>query len=184
MDTKDIIAQGFGIIGLVLFAWSFQEKDNTKLFIKQGLSGFMFFLNYALIGAAAAALFNITNLVRALVYAKNTNKKWSLILIEALYGGCFVFSLFAIWGDWFQIFLAVITYISLVATSISMWTGNGKYIRYVQLAIASPAWLIHNIFNFTLGGIICEIFAMTSVVISFIRYGKDGFEAGKSEVTK
>lgn len=27
-----------------------------------------------------------------------------------------------------------------------------------------------------IGGILCEVFCLSSIIISFIRYGKDGFE--------
>ena len=96
----------------------------------------------------------------------------------SLYTACFVFALCLIWGDLFQIFLSALTYLTLEIMTFLMWKGNGKHIRYGQFFISSPSWIIHNIFNFSLGGILCEVFMMASVVISFIRFGKDGFEKG------
>lgn len=176
MKPIEMIAQAFGILGLILSALSFQEKNNKRFFVKQGLSGLMFFMNFILIGAVAAALFNITNLVRGALLAKNDRKLWRLITIEALYTACFVFSLTMIADLPFQIFLSALTYFALVFMSVFMWLGNGTHIRYVQLSVSSPAWIVHNIFNFSLGGLLCEIFAMTSVIVSFIRFGKNGFE--------
>lgn len=176
MTTKEIIAQLFGIAGFLLAAYSFQIKDNKKFFIFQGLSGLMFFLNFSFIGAVSAALFNLTNLVRGTLFSKNNRKLWKLLITELLYTVCFVFSLTLIADEPFQIFLSSLTFTALILTSIFMWKGSGKHIRYFQLFFTSPAWLIHNIFNFTLGGIICEVLNMTSVIISFIRFGKDGFE--------
>ena len=176
MNTIEIIAQAFGIVGLILSALSYQEKNNKRFFIMQGLSGFMFFMNFIMIGAVSAALFNITNLVRGTLFSKNDGKKWKPLTLFLLYTACFVFSLRFIMGDPFQIFLSVITYLALELMTYLMWKGNGKHIRYGQLFVASPAWLFHNIFNFTLGGILCEVFMMTSVIISFIRFGKDAFE--------
>ncbi len=176
MNFKEITAQIFGIIGLVLTAWSYQEKSNKKFFIKQGLAGLMFCINFFLIGAISAALFNITNLVRGSLLSKNDYKSWRIILIEFLYTVCFLFALSTIIGNPFQIFLSSLTFVALAMMSVFMWQGNGKYIRYAQFFFVSPAWIIHNVFNFSLGGLLCEIFCMLSVVISFIRYGKDGFE--------
>ena len=68
MNYVEIIAQIFGIFGLIFSALSYQEKNNKKFFIKQGLAGLMFFLNFAMIGAISAALFNLTNLVRGAVF--------------------------------------------------------------------------------------------------------------------
>lgn len=172
----EIIAQTLGIIGFIFAVISFQEKKNKRFFIEQGLSGLFFAANFFMLGAISAALFNFVNLIRGLVYQKSDRKVWRLVLIQALYAGCFVYSLFGIWGNTLQITLSALTYSTLVLTSIFMWLGDGKIIRYVQFLYASPGWLIHNIFNFSLGGILCESFNMISIIISFIRYGKDGFE--------
>ena len=176
MKTIEIVAQIFGVLGLIFSAISYQEKNNKKFFIKQGLAGLMFFANFILINAVSAALFNITNLVRGALFAKNEHKRWQLIAVMILYTVCFVFSLSLIVSKPFQIFLSALTYITLEIMTVLMWRGNGKHIRYGQLFISSPSWIVHNIFNFSLGGILCEVFMMTSVVISFFRFGKDGFE--------
>ena len=172
----EIVAQAFGIIGLLITALSFQEKNNKRFFVEQGIAGLMFFMNFVLIGAVAAALFNLTNLVRGTMFSKVKGKVQHLVIIEALYTACFVFSLTQIWGNPFQIFLSALPFVTLLLMTVLMWLGNGKYIRYAQFLLSSPAWLIHNFFNFSLGGILCEIFTMVSVIVSFIRYGKDGFE--------
>ena len=75
-----------------------------------------------------------------------------------------------------QILFAILTYIALMASSVVMHGGNGKHIRILQLFYTSPVWLVHNFYNFTLGGILCEAFCICSVLVSFLRFGKDGFE--------
>lgn len=177
MTLTEIIAQLFGVFGLIFTAISFQEKNNKKFFIKQGFAGFMFFMNFLIIGAVSGALFNLVNLVRGALFAKNKNEILPFVITEVLYTVCFVFSLSFIADKPFQIFLSSLTFLALAFMTIFMWKGNGKHIRYFQLLFVSPAWLIHNVFNFSLGGILCEIFAMASVVISLFRYRADGFEA-------
>ena len=176
MEYIKIISQIFGILGLVFSALSYQEKNNKRFFIEQALAGLMFFINFALISAISAALFNLTNLVRGAVFSKKERNLWKLITVAGLYTVCFVFSLSLIIDNSFQIFLSSFTYLTLEMMTVLMWIGNGKYIRYCQFFVSSPSWIFHNIFNFSLGGILCEIFMMISVVISFIRYGKNGFE--------
>ncbi len=181
MGVKDIIAQCFGIIGLIIIVYSFQCKKNKNFFLMQGTGSLMFFVNFILIGAYAGALFNLTNLVRGLLFSKDSKKVWKLVLTVCCYTFCYVFSLVLIWGDWFMIFISTLPYVTLVIMSVLMWLGNGKHIRYFQFWLMSPSWIVHNIFNFTLGGILCEIFNMVSVVVSFIRYGKDGFEGNEEK---
>jgi len=176
MTKTDWIAQIFGIIGLIIVVYSFQCKKNKNFFIMQGTGSFMYFINFLLIGAYAGAFFNLTNLVRGLLFSKNSDKLWKLVLIEILYAGCFAFSVFLVWGNTFQIILSALPCIALLIMSVLMWKGNGKIIRYFQFIFMSPSWIVYNIFNFTLGGLLCETFNMVSVLVSFIRYGKDGFE--------
>lgn len=172
----NLMAQVCGIGGFLFAVLSFQTKKNRSFFIFQGLSGLMFFLNFFFIGAVSAALFNFVNLIRGALFSKNDGKKYKLIIIETLYTACFIFSLTKNIGDPMQIFLSALTFVALFAMSIFMSGGNGKNIRYFQFLFVSPAWLIHNLINFSLGGILCEIFNMLSVIVSFIRYGRDGFE--------
>lgn len=176
MDYVKIISQVFGIFGLILSALSYQERNNKKFFIEQALAGLMFFINFALIGAVSAALFNMTNLVRGAIFSKKEKKAWNLIAVAGLYTICFIFSLSFIIDKPFHIFLSSLTYLTLEMMTVLMWIGNGKYIRYGQFFVSSPSWIIHNIFNFSLGGIMCEVFMMASVVVSFIRFRKEGFE--------
>lgn len=176
MTFKEIIAQVFGLIGLVIIVSSFQCKKNKNFFLMQGIGSVAFVINFLLINAYAGALFNLTNLIRGFLFSKEDQKKWKLVLLVILYTACFAFSTFLVWGDWFKIFIAALPYVTLVIMTVFMWLADGKKIRYFQVSFMSPAWIIHNIFNFSLGGILCESFSMISTIISFIRYGKDGFE--------
>jgi hypothetical protein len=59
-----------------------------------------------------------------------------------------------------------------------MWTRNGKTIRVSQLAVVSPLWLLYDLLIPTpsLGGILCEVFNIVSVIVSFVRFRKTGFD--------
>ena len=106
MNVKEITAQLFGLIGLVIIVMSFQCKKNRNFFLLQGVGSFAFVVNFILIYAYAGALFNLTNLVRGLLFSKEDKKVWKLVLVESLYTTCFIFSVILTWGDWFMIFIA------------------------------------------------------------------------------
>jgi hypothetical protein len=59
-----------------------------------------------------------------------------------------------------------------------MWTRDGKKIRISQMAVVSPFWLLYDLLIPvpSIGGILCEVFNMASVIISFIRFKKTGFD--------
>ena len=172
MDKFDVIAQACGIVGMIIIVLSFQVKDNKKFFILQGLGSSFFVINFLMIGAIAGALFNLANFVRGMLFSRNAEKLWKLIVTEVLYIGCYIFSVISVWGDNFQIFLSALPFVALFFMSICMWKGNGKHIRYSQILYMSPAWIVHNIFNFSLGGLICETFNMISSGVALIRQKK------------
>lgn len=170
-----IIAQIFGIFGLIFNVLSYQMKENKKVALVQGIGGLLFFINYAMIGAVAGALLNIATLMRGILFAKNTKKVWKLVVVEVFIIGSTGYAVVMNMGDGLQIALSLLIGIAILGVSFFMWYGDGKKLRYFQSFVSSPAWMIHNIFNFTLGGIICEALNMLSVAVSFIRFGKKGF---------
>ena len=167
----DIIAQAFGIIGMIIIISSFQCRSNKIFFLMQGVGGSMFVINFLLIGAFGGALFNFANLVRGILFSKDSHKKWKLVTVEALYTVCFIVSCLLNSDPW-QILLTAIPCVGLLIISVVMWQGEPRKIRILQIACSSPAWIVHNIFNFSLGGLICESFNMVSSAIFLIREKK------------
>ena len=176
MTVGYIIGQTLGILGFTCMFLSYQSKRNSLLFIFQGLVGFFFALNYYLIGDMSASLFNIVVLIRGFILSQSKKRLWEVIVLEVLFTACFIFSLTKIWGVWLDVALSCLTFSTLIIMTIIMWKANAKHIRFAQLFYVSPVWLTNNIIHFTPGGVLCEILAMSSVVVSFIRYGKNGFE--------
>lgn len=168
----DYIAQAFGVVGLIIIVLSFQCKKNSYFFLMQGVGSFMFFLNFIMIGAYGGAFFNMTNLLRGLLFMKDAQKPWKLAVVELAYTGCFIASVIMNPDIW-QILLVALPFSALLICSVLMWRGNAKHIRYFQIAYMSPAWIVHNIFNFSLGGLICECFNMVSSVIFCLRLHKE-----------
>ena len=169
--TIFIVAQALGIVGLVIIVSSFQCKSNKSFFLMQGFGSMFFFLNFLLIGAFGGAFFNLVNLLRGLLFAKNREKLWKLITVNAAYTLCFVFSICLNPAPW-QIFLVAVPFAALFYMSILMYRGNDKHIRAFQIALMSPAWIFHNIFNLSIGGIVCEAFNMISSAIYLLRNRK------------
>ena len=164
----DIIAQVCGIIGMLFSILSFQCKSNKIFFLMQGGCSAMFIINFLLIGAFGSAFFNVAGLARGLLFSKNSKKLWKLILIESSFITCFIVSAI-LDSSTKQLLLTSLTGVALLIITVFMWLGDSKKIRYVQISCASPAWLVNNFINFTIGGIICEIFNMCSSALFLFR---------------
>ena len=173
---SEYIAQGLGIIGFICAILAFQSKKNSGLFMFQAVGCFSFFLQFLLLGVYSAALLNISCFIRGILFRKGDRKIWKLIVVEALMIASVTSSIVFFTAGLLQVSLSLMTGISLIIGTYVMWLGSGKHIRYIHLFLVSPVWLIHNFINFSLGGILCEVFNMTSAIVSFIRFGKDGFE--------
>ena len=163
-----IIAQAIGIVGMVIMISSFQCKSNKVFFLMQAAGSVMFVINFLLIDAYGGAFFNAAGLIRGLLLSKSDSKKWKLIVIEALYASSYVAGAL-LDSSTQQLILTAIPCIALMIITVFLWKGNSKHIRYAQIACSSPAWIVHNIFNFSLGGLICECFNMVSSAIFLIR---------------
>ena len=167
----DFIVQALSVVGLIIIVLSFQCKKNSLFFLMQGMGSFVFFLHFIMMSAYGGALFNLTNLLRGLLFMKDGKKKWKLAVVEIAYTACFAFSVYMNHGLW-DIILVALPFSALLICSVLMWLGNAKHIRYFQIAYMSPTWIVHNIFNFSLGGLICECFNMVSSIIFCIRTRK------------
>ena len=164
----DFRIQALSVVGLIIIVLSFQCKKNSMFFLMQGLGSFVFFLHFILMSAYGGALFNLTNLLRGLLFMKDDKKKWKLAVVEVAYTACFVFSVFMD-HSLKNIVLVALPCSALLICSVLMWRGNAKHIRYFQIAYMSPTWIVHNIFNFCLGGLICECFNIVSSGIFCLR---------------
>lgn len=173
MDIKNLIAQLSGLIGFVIVVASFQIKDNKKFLITQGFGCFMFVINFLLIGAWGGVLYNFSNFLRGFLFAKNDRKVIKLVAVELLFVTSFVISVLSLNGNIFDILISALPFLALSVMAVFMWLGNPVHIRVFQTLCLSPAWIVYNIFNFTLGGLLCESFNMVSCVIALIRFKKE-----------
>lgn len=173
LSTVELIAQAIGILGTCSMFLSFQIKKNSTFFVVQCLSGLFFALNFLLLGAYTGSIFNFINILRGGILAggKKFKKTAFLVLLQALYIAAVIFT--------YNGFFSVLALIAQLVGTFAMWSQNGKTIRMAQLFCVSPIWLVHNIFVFSIGGIICEVFSIISIIVSLVRFGINGFEKDK-----
>ena len=172
----DFIAQMLGIFGMLSAIVSYQCKTNRNYYIFQGLSGVFFSAQFILIGAWAGLIFNAYNIMRAIAYqSKKSKSVVCIVCLEILVVAAATLSVFVFNEAWW---LVLFTLIAQVTGTFAMWTRDGKKIRVSQLAVVSPFWLLYDLLIPvpSIGGVLCEVFNMASVIISFIRFKKTGFD--------
>ena len=165
----EILGQIISVIAMVAIILSFQCKSNKKLVVVMGTGAFMFAASYFLLGQPSASFFNIISVICSIVCLYDKLKtKFVFGIIVLLH---FVAAYFS-YSNWWSLVLMT----AQIFTAYSLMFGSGTFIRNTRFFFVSPVWLINNsLVCFTIGGIICEIITITSIIVSFIRFRKTGF---------
>lgn len=165
----EFIAQIIGIVAMFINILSFQCKKNHNLFVMIGIGSLLFSVNFLMLGAYVSAIYNIISIIRSSLALNKrffTKKYFYLLCILYVVGTVFAYD-----NPW-----SVVLFVAQIVQTYTMWFKDGSVIRKSQFWFVSPVWVVNNIIVFSIGGILCEVFMMSSVIISFLRFKKTGFE--------
>jgi hypothetical protein len=137
----------------------------------------LFAVNFFLLEATVGALLNVLSAIRAIVFLNKQKLRadhplW-LVGFTATFLVSYVltFTLFEKAATPVNLFAEFLPVIGMVATTVSFRSTDAKTIRKFGL-ISSPCWLIYNVANFALGGILCEVFSLGSIFIGMFRHDR------------
>ena len=171
-----VLAQIFGIGGMILGVASLQCRSNRNYFLFQETSGLLFTISFILFGAWSGALMNIYSMVRPefLRREKFAKSKYTLLFLLSM---LFLFSAIVFWYFKEAWYLILIVTVAQMIGTILMWLQNGKMIRIGQLCCVSPLWLLYNLLLAvpSIGGVLAELINVTSSIIALVRYRTVGF---------
>ena len=161
-----ILAQAIGFISTALLIGSFQCKSSRKLIFLQLCGNSAFLIHLFMLGAYSGCISLVISVVRNFILANQRPwaywKGWLWLLV-----GANVIGAVLTWENFFSIF----PYIAVLGMTLAGWSRNGKKIRIANSCIASPAWLIYEFYAGSISGIVTELFTISSVIISVLRYG-------------
>ncbi len=179
IDPMELIAQAVGIVAMISYCLSFQVKKTAGCVAMQLLGGGLFCLHFLLLGSIGGFLMNLVGVCRAVVLllGDRTRKPFFLGLLIALFVGgsvaCVAFS----WDSP----LVFLTCAGQIVGLLGLWSRDSKKLRLAQFFGTSPAWIVYNIINRSVGGLLCEIFNMLSIIVYFIRMRIGGAKVIKKE---
>lgn len=163
---KFILIQAIGILGTVLFFFSYQFKSNKTLFRVQFISYLCYTVHLLMLGAITGGISYVLNTVRSFCLgSKNAFLKSRIMcgIICALQ----VITLIFTWDSWWSILPVTAN----IAATIGGYTYNARKIRIAGMFINSPLWIVYDIIVGSWAGILDEIVTEASMIISIIRYG-------------
>ncbi len=161
--------QIIGYMGMACAFISYQCKRNKLYFIFQTLCSVCFTTQFLLLGSLSGAFMNIINVARGLTLSlpPHYRKPILLVLLEVAYVTFALVSVLVMGEVWW---IALLLLLAEGCAMMAMWSRNGRLIRFNQLLLSSPSWIINNIYYFSIGGILCESFNIISVIVSLIRF--------------
>lgn len=177
MEPIEITAQTIGIIAMAFNILSYQQKRAQNVFLMQMVGSALFCVNYFMIGAISGAVLNVVAVIRAIVYyngEKIKSNSWAyFILFSIAYLASYILT-FTVFQKEFNLYNALVELlpvIAMISLNIGFKLGSSKAIRKMGF-IASPCWLSYNILNFAIGGIICEVISLVSIIIGVFRHDR------------
>ena len=180
----DIVAQVFGIIGMLFNLLVFQQKSQRGVLICQFFAAATFAANYLMLGAFVGGILNLVGAARAVVfYFKDKTHAnsiiWLIIFILAFSASYpLTFLVFDTEPTVKNLIVEVLPAVAMIIITISLRLGSAKAVRFLGL-FSSPMWLTYNIFSGSIGAIASEVLNLVSMVVGIIR-----FDIRKSKQTK
>ena len=171
----EILGQIVSIVGMALTILSFQLKTRKQILLFQSLGSSLWLLSYLLLGTWAGVYINGFFIVRNVIFYFRKDKKWAqsivwlpIMVVASIGAGALGYQ-----TPW-----DLLPIIGAVIGTFSMYMSNENMLRLLKLG-ESPCWLVYNCSIPNIGGIICELCSLTSLVVGLIRYRKMGFSAKK-----
>mgnify|MGYP005765334563 CR=1 FL=1 len=166
MDVKFLFTQFLAVLGAVLYFFSYQCRDNRKLYAAQFFSYLVYTVHFIILGAMTGGLSYILNLARSLFLAS----KWKFARsggMCALLCSVQVIILVTTWEGW----ISVLPICANIASTVGGYTHNARKIRIAGIFINSPLWIIYDLIIGSWAGAADELASMISGLISIRRYG-------------
>lgn len=182
----DFWIQAIGIVAMAINIVSYQFKSKRNILLCMCAGSLLFSVNMLLLGAVTGGIMNLLGVARSLVYMKKDSLRIPIKAVNAAFISAYLLSYllsFAVFGtepSIQNILLELLPIIGMSAMTIAFSGNNARLIRLSGF-INSPCWLIYNIFNNAIGGIICEVLGLVSIISSLIRMDVLGKKNGEEK---
>lgn len=165
---SQFLIQGIGFLGVLMFLISYHIRSNRGLYLTQALGSALFCLQFFLMGRYTGSLSLVVILIRDLLlaasrrYPRLLRREW-IWFFSALCVAVLVIT----WAGP----ISLLPFAALLSSTVLYWSDNARLIRLVNLAVASPCWLVYDILIGSWGGIVNELITLASILLSVYRYG-------------
>ena len=162
----NLIANGIGLIGMVMAFLSYQNNNRKKMLAYQIGMSLIWVIHFYLLGAYAASAINFVGAIRAVIFYYKGQYRWAdSMLIPAAFCAANVVTTALTWTGP----LDILALIATILQTLALYMKEPRHIRLMSLP-ASPMWMIYDICNKSYVGLCTECFVLTSLMIAFWRF--------------
>ncbi len=161
-----MLGQIISILAMAVTIVSFQMKTKKQILILQTTGSTLFLISFILLESWAAACLNVVFLIRNIVFYFSVDKKWAqhkvwlyILLVAVIAAG----------AVGYQSWLDLIPIVGSIFGTLATYMKKENLFRLFKLG-DSPCWLIYNATVPSVGGVICEVFNIISIIVGLIRY--------------
>ena len=175
MDSIEITAQTFGILGMICNILVFQQKTHKRVLVWQFFAALVFAVNYFMLGAVVGGMLNTIGALRSVVFFFKEKTKANSIFWLVFFICAFsisyplAFMTFGKEPTLINFIIEILPVVAMIIATISLRLGSANAVRKLGL-ISSPMWLTYNCFSGSIGAITSEILNLISIVVGIIRF--------------
>jgi hypothetical protein len=172
-----LTAQIIGILAMAANVAAYQFKSRRSVILCQLTGSVLFAVNMFMLDALMGGLLNVIGIARAVVYINKDRLKIPVKLVNGIFMVLYlalyalVFAAFGKEPTPFNLLVEILPLIGMGAMTVGLSMKDSGAIRVCGL-INSPCWLVYNCLVFSLGGILCEVFGIVSIITARIRIDK------------
>lgn len=167
-------AQIIGIVAMTANIVSFQCRQKKNVLLLQLIGGALFSVHMFMLNAPMGGFLNFLAVLRAVAYLKPDLSRKTKYLFCGIFLFLFalsyllVFTVFGTEPTPLHLITELLPLIGMSAMTVGFSQGDARAIRIFGL-INSPCWLIYNCINFSIGGILCEVVSLFSIISAYLR---------------
>ena len=164
MNTVEIIAQGIGILGIVVFLLCFHFNNMKNVLKVKLLVDIIWGTHYFLLGAYSGFATNAVCCVRELIFMNNNKKAFKSKIWLYIFIAFNITTAIITWKSFYSILPAIC---SSLAT-ISFWQKDVRYARKIAI-VNNVLMFTYDIFAASYAGMIGETLSFISVLAAMKR---------------
>ena len=162
----NLLAQIIGVVAMILLFATYQTNKRHIILIFHICISICWIFHYGLLGAISGLAINIVCLMRNIVFYWRGKYRWSShTVLPVLVCAIEVVLTVAVW----QGPTDVLALIGAPLQTVALWMKKPRYIRVLML-IASPMWLIYDLYYKSYAGVLTECIVMISIIIAIVKY--------------